>query len=135
MQLQTDIFHGEQKIPCDVISLFTAKAPQCWVAELGNSIVGAAAAWKENDQIHWGRFVTDQNYRGQRIGTRLAEFSFDDLFSQQVESIYMDARETAVKIVCKMGGEIVGEAIPFYEGTVTPVVLHKTDFNNYKATK
>jgi len=62
----------------------------------------------------------------------LAEFSFHDLFSQQGESIYMDAREAAVKIVRKIGGKIIGKATPFYEVTVTPVVLHKEDFYKYK---
>jgi len=133
LKMQLDIFHGEQKIPPDLVYLFMEKEPQCWVAVLGNSIVGAVAAWKENGQAHWGRFVTKQNYRGLHIGTALAAFSFDDLFAQRIESIYMEARESAAKIVCKMGGKVVGKTVPFYESTVTPIVLQKKDFYKYKA--
>ncbi|MDF2567861.1 MAG: transcriptional regulator, MarR family, partial [Oscillospiraceae bacterium] len=95
---------------------------------LGTSIVGAVAAWKDNDQVHWGRFATKQNYRGLHIGTRLAQFSLDDLFSQRIEEIYMDARDITVKIICDMGGEIIGKPTKFYDGTVTPVVLRKKDY-------
>ena len=42
-----------------------------------------------------------------------------------VDSIRMDARETTVRIVCGMGGRIVGEPAAFYRGTVTPVVLER----------
>jgi hypothetical protein len=37
----------------------------------------------------------------------------------------MDARDVTVKIICGMGGKIAGEPTPFYDGTVTPIVLHK----------
>jgi hypothetical protein len=40
----------------------------------------------------------------------------------------MDARDITAKIICKMGGKIIGKSIPFYEGTVTPIVLYKNDF-------
>jgi predicted GNAT family N-acyltransferase len=128
IQLQIDIFHGEQKIPSEDISLFTERCPQCWCAILENSIVGAVAAWEENNQMHWGRFVIGQNCRRLHIGTRLAEFSLADLFSQEIEQIYMDARDITAKIICKMGGKIIGKPTPFYEGTVTPIVLYKNDF-------
>ena len=40
----------------------------------------------------------------------------------------MTARDTTVKIVSDMGGEVVGEPQPFYNGNVTPVVLKKENF-------
>lgn len=55
----------------------------------------------------------------------VARFSFDDLFAMGVDRIHMDARETTVRIVCGMGGRIVGEPAAFYRGTVTPVVLER----------
>ena len=45
-----------------------------------------------------------------------------------VDKVYMDARDATVKIVCGMGGRVVGESYKFYEGNVTPVVLKKKDY-------
>lgn len=40
----------------------------------------------------------------------------------------MEAREITAKMVCKMGGQMVGEPRPFYAGTVTPVILKKAKY-------
>ena len=80
-------------------------------------LCAAAAAWQEGSETHWGRFVVLPAFRGRHIGSRLARFSFDDLFAMGVDRIHMDARG--------MGGRIVGEPAAFYRGTVTPVVLER----------
>ena len=129
LDLQTKIFNGEQEIPAGAVGEFLKKKPKCWCAELDGAIIGAVAAWRENGGVHWGRFVTDPAYRGRRIGTQIARVSFDDLFSQGVEEIHMEAREAAVRIVCKMGGRIVGEPKLFYVGTITPVILKKSEYH------
>lgn len=131
LQLQIDVFEGEQRIPSELIPLPEEKSPLWWCALIGNTIVGAVAAWKEENQIHWGRFATRQNYRGLHIGTKLARYSLEDLFSQQIEEIYMDARDATVKIICNMGGEIIGKPIEFYDGTVTPIILIEKEFKKY----
>ncbi|CZQ91538.1 GNAT family N-acetyltransferase [Trichococcus ilyis] len=129
LRLQVETFHGEQKIPSEGIPLPDEKSPQWWCAVLDDVLVGAVAAWEEDKQVHWGRFVTDPTHRGLQIGTKLARFSLDDLFSsQQVDEIHMEAREITVKMICRMGGKIIGEPIPFFEGTVTPLVLKKVDY-------
>lgn len=128
LRLQTEVFHGEQKIPANEIPQFLERDPQCWVAVAGRTIVGAAAAWEEDGVMHWGRFVTKKEYRGLHIGTRLTEFSFRALFETQVSYLYMEARDITKAIVCKMGGRVVGKSVPFYEGTITPILLHKEDF-------
>lgn len=130
MDLQTKIFNVEQKIPSADISAFLAKQPQCWCAVLNDNIIGAVAAWKEDNEVHWGRFVTNSDYRGHHIGTQIAQMSFDDLFAQGINEIYMEARDITAKIVCKMGGQIVGEPQPFYVGTVTPVILRKNNYHH-----
>ena len=43
----------------------------------------------------------------------------------------MEARDTTVAIVGKMGGTVAGEPVPFYKGTVTPVWLTKEAFARY----
>lgn len=126
--MQADVFSGEQGIPCEDVDAFMAKEPVCWCAESDGKLYAAAAAWKENNQIHWGRFVVFPAARGQHIGTRLARFSFAELFHEGVDKIYMDARDVTVKIVCGMGGKIVGEPYKFYGGNVTPILLTRDDF-------
>lgn len=112
MALQTAVFHGEQLIPLDAVEAFLAMEPQCWVAELDGVIVGTAAAWHEGGQLHWGRFIVTKALRGRHIGTKLAAFTFAELFAQGIDSIFMEARDTTVAIVGKMGGTVAGEPSP-----------------------
>lgn len=126
--LQSNIFHNEQGIPEDNVEEFLARNPICWCAELDGKIIGTAIAWKEASEMHWGRFVVLPSLRGQKIGPKLARYSFEDLFEQNVDEIHMTARDTTVKIVCDMGGKITGEPQSFYEGNVTPVVLKRENF-------
>lgn len=128
LELQRTVFNGEQNIPAGEIPAFLARKPQCWCAVCGDQIVGTVAAWKEDGVMHWGRFVTSPDYRGRHIGQRIARLSFDELFAQGVQEIHMEAREITTRIVCKMGGKITGEPRPFYVGTITPVVLKKSDY-------
>lgn len=88
------------------------KATHLLVRRVGRGAVRGGAAWQEGSETHWGRFVVLPAFRGRHIGSRLARFSFDDLFAMGVDRIHMDARETTVRIVCGMGGRIVGRARP-----------------------
>lgn len=103
IDLQTKIFNGEQKIPSGDISEFLARKPQCWCAAVGALVIGAVAAWEEDNVMHWGRFVINADYRGHHIGTKIARMSFDDLFAQGIDEIYMDARDITAKMVCQIG--------------------------------
>ena len=130
LAMQEDVFHGEQGIPAGDIDTFLAKKPICWCAEskVDGKIYAATAAWQEKNEIHWGRFVVYPAARGKHIGTELAKVSFNDLFDMGIDRIYMDARDATVKIVCSMGGHVVGESYNFYKGNVTPVMLEKKDY-------
>lgn len=128
IQLEEDVFNIEQQIPSALIPLPAQNHPQWWCALLDTSIVGAVAAWNDMNQVHWGRFATKQTYRGLHIGRKLAQFSVEDLFSEGIEAIHMDARDITVKIVCGMGGKIIGEPTLFYNSNVTPVVLYREDY-------
>ena len=134
LAMQADVFSGEQGIPADDIDTFMAKKPLCWCAESAEDgkIYAAVAAWNENSETHWGRFVVFPAARGHHLGTALARASFDDLFDMGVDKVYMDARDATVKIVCGMGGRVVGEPYKFYEGNVTPVVLEKTGYLKWR---
>jgi len=131
LDMQRDIFCGEQGIPGDSIDAFMSKEPICWcaVSAENGKICAATAAWKENGETHWGRFIVIPEMRGRHIGTELARFSFEELFAMGVEKIHMEARDSTVKIVCRMGGEITGQPFEFFKGgNVTPVVLEKKNY-------
>ena len=130
LAMQRDIFSGEQGIPGDMNDAFLAKNPILWCAEskTDGKIYAATVSWQENNETHWGRFVVLPSARGRHIGTKLAQTSFEDLFTMGVEKIYMEARDSTVRIVCGMGGKITGEPYEFYKGTVTPVVLERKDY-------
>jgi len=128
IQLELDVFNCEQQIPPELIPLPAKDYPQWWCALLGTSIVGAVAAWKDMNRVHWGRFATRRNYRGLHIGRKLAQYSLEDLFSEGIEEIHMDARDITVKIICGMGGKIIGKPTLFYNSNVTPVVLYRKDY-------
>ena len=128
IKLQSDVFHIEQGIPEDLVEEFLVRNPICWCAKQNEEIIGTAIAWKEDGIMHWGRFVVLPPLRGKKIGQKLARYSFEDLFSMGVEEIHMTARDTTVKIVCEMGGEVTGEPYAFYAGNVTPVVLKRENY-------
>ena len=66
LAMQADVFHGEQGIPADDIDTFLAKKPICWCAEskADGKIYAATAAWQEDNETHWGRFVVFPTARG-----------------------------------------------------------------------
>lgn len=128
MKMQVSVFAGEQRIPAEIIGQLPPESVQWWCALDGAAIVGAIAAWEEEGQNHIGRFVVHPDCRGKHIGRRLVCFALDDLFSQGVEMLYMEAREVTVKIIGSLGGKVVGEPEEFYEGTVTPMTLSREDY-------
>ena len=129
MKLQVNVFTGEQKIPENMIEVTGESSVQWWCAAIESSVVGAVAAWRENNQIHWGRFAVNRNCRGKQIGTSLARHSLEALFSQGAEEVYMEARDATVAIICGMGGKIIGKPVSFYEGTVTPMIISREDYH------
>ena len=131
--MQNAAFHGEQGIPEDSVEHFSQKSPVCWCAFQGETLVGTVAAWQEEGRTHVGRFVVDPNYRGHHIGRRLICTAFEDLFAEGAEELYMEARAITVKLVKSVGGRVVGETVPFFGGTITPMTLEREAYR--KAVK
>lgn len=129
LDLQNRVFHGEQQIPLDDPAEFLAKNPRFWCADQNGKIVGIVCAWKEDGKTHCGRFAVEPELRGQKIGGQLVRKFFDDLFAEGEEELYMEGREVTVKLVTGMGGKIVGETVPFYAGTITPMILRREDYH------
>ena len=130
MKLEIDVFEGEQEIPAELIPISLENCPQWWCALLDETVIGAIAAWREDNQIHLGRFAIAPKYRRLHIGTKLVAHCINDLFSQEIDEIHIEAREITVKILCDMGAKITGEPVEFYKGTVTPMILHKKDYSD-----
>ena len=130
MDFLANIFSKEQSIPKELIPL-KSDEQKWWCIRLGENILGTVAAWKENDEWHWGRFAVDKNLRGLGLGKKLAVKSFDDIFGTDVNYIVIEARDVTVKLLENLGGEITGDEFLFYEGTVTPMRLEREYY--YKA--
>ena len=132
IDIQTEIFSGEQNIPAEIIDSFLSNRPTCWVAVQNGRIVGSIASWEENDEIHLGRFVVIPQFRGQKIGTKLLNHAVHELFNGSIETIYMEARDSSAKMVRAIGGRDTGKPFNFYLGDVTPMVLEKTAYMRYE---
>ena len=104
------------------------KTPTWYCAELNGIPAGTVAVWQEGSETHWGRFAVQPDLRGRGIGKALVRYSLEQSFSRGIDRICMEAREATVHIICKMGGRITGEAVPFFVGTVTPVEISAADF-------
>ena len=129
LALLTAAFTEEQGIPAQLIPLPPERGPQWWCAFSGREVVGVAAAWQEGKEIHWGRFAVRRDCRRKGIGMCLIRRSMEDLFAQGIEEARMEARETTAAMICSLGGAIAGQPVPFYKGTVTPVLLRRQDYH------
>ena len=65
---------------------------------------------------------------GQHKGTFLLKRVLDDVFAQDVDNIFLEARDATVHILTGFGAEIAGEPFAFYCGNVTPMILTRTAF-------
>ena len=128
IKLAVEVFTKEQSIPANLVPLKKDLEPIWWCARIGEDIVGVTAGWIENNEWHWGRYAVDKRLRGIGIGKKLAMFSLNDIFNIGAEEIYSEARDITVKMLRKLGCEIVGEPVNFYGDSVTPIIIKKSDF-------
>ncbi|SHN60310.1 GNAT family N-acetyltransferase [Desulfitobacterium chlororespirans] len=128
IKLATEVFTGEQNIPAESVPLQNDLKPIWWCARAGEDIIGIAAAWKEEEQWHWGRFAVDKRLRGIGLGQKIAVYSLKEMFSLYTEELYVEAREVTLKMLLKFGCKVLGEAEDFYGETITPIVLNKESF-------
>lgn len=122
------IFADEQDIPKELNFIPADKQPQWWCMEQDGELVGTAAIYREGGQWHMGRITVARRLRGQHRGTFLLKRVLDDVFAQDVDNIFLEARDTTVHILTGFGAEIAGEPFAFYCGNVTPMILTRTAF-------
>lgn len=128
MELITSVFNGEQAIPAELIPIPDELTPRWWCAVEGGEITGSIALYQEHGEWHIGRFAVSPNRRGASLGSRLFETAVRDIFKSDIEVLYCEARDTTVHIILKHGGKIIGEAVPFFKGNVTPMFISKDSF-------
>ena len=144
MELAVAVFSGEQEIPEDDVRQAQTDHTTWWVVACGDRIIGAAAAWEETDVeeavlrkaglmcehkiAHTARFILDPAFRGHGLGARMALYTLREIFRMGYDAIYMENREATVHIVEKYGAVRCGETVPFYVGTVTPMILTREAF-------
>jgi DNA-binding MarR family transcriptional regulator/predicted GNAT family N-acyltransferase len=128
LALATEVFFGEQNIPKPLIPVNDEYHPLWWCARVGEDIIGVVAAWKEDEQWHWGRFAVDHRLRGVGIGKKLAVCSLTELFSMDVNKILIEARDITVCLLKQLGCKVMGEPEEFYGEPVTPITISKSDF-------
>ena len=128
MDLITSVFNGEQEIPIELIPIPDELTPRWWCAEESGIITGCIALYKEHNDWHLGRFAVSPNRRGASLGSLLFETAVRDIFDSGIEVLCCEARDTTVHIILKHGGKITGEAIPFFKGNVTPMIISKDSF-------
>lgn len=126
--LITNVFHGEQDIPIELIPVPEEMEPQWWCAEENGAILGAIVLYREKNEWHLGRFAVLPEKRNARIGSCLFEKAVQDIFSSEIQELYCEARDTTVHIIEKYGGKATGNAFPFFKGNVTPMVLSMNAF-------
>jgi len=129
-----DTFSGEQNIPPQLIPLSADIQQQWWLARSGEYVLGAVAAWKQEGEWHWGRFVVDNRFRGLGIGKALARYSLSQIL-QETNELYIEARDTTANIVKELGGEVLGNKFDFYGMPVTPMRLTQAQFNDVTGEK
>lgn len=125
MQLVQDVFEGEQGIPRQMHPIPEEKQPQWWCAESDGEIIGSMAAYLEDGNWHLARLAVSPKARGMGIATKLSKRALEALFDRGVTEVHMEARDITVHLMGKLGAEVAGEAFPFFQGNVTPMVFRK----------
>lgn len=60
INLSTEVFTNEQRIPAELVPVSDDLKPIWWCARAEENIIGVTAAWKEKVKWHWGRFAVDK---------------------------------------------------------------------------
>ncbi|WP_238883774.1 GNAT family N-acetyltransferase [Clostridium sp. YIM B02551] len=128
IKLSIEVFKKEQHIPEELIPISEEFEPIWWCGKLNGEIVAVVASWKKEGEWHWGRYAVDKKLRGKGLGKKIALFSLNEVFNLGAEEIYIEARDITLKMLEKLGCEVIGNAEDFYGDRVTPIVLKKNKF-------
>ena len=101
-------------------------AARCWVAELGNRLVGMLILWMIIDEAHIATVATHPDYRQQGIAKRLLVDALDSAYEEGAKSALLEVRagnEAAIKMYEAFGFEAVGRRERYYKDNYEDAVL------------
>ncbi|MCD7839792.1 MAG: GNAT family N-acetyltransferase [Erysipelotrichaceae bacterium] len=127
-ELSGEIFESEQGIPKSLTHIDDDKNPQWWYVLDNESIIGTICAYFDNYECHIGRIAIVPFMRNRGIATKMIRHALEDLFSQGINTIYLEARDITVHMLEKIGGEVCGESFEFYGDTCTLVMIKKENY-------
>lgn len=128
LTLVSDVFEIEQGVPRDMDDIPAEKSPQWWCIEISGRIVGGIVSWEEPEGPHVGRFAVHPSFRHRHLGTDLLRGVLSALFALGASEVYGDARDVTLKILLKMGAEVIDEPYEFYSSNCTPFRVKKNEF-------
>ncbi len=106
---------------------------QCFVAKIGNEIVGFGSIMKIIDVVHLNNIVVRKKYRNLGIGTTLLEHLINvSLLMDDVTSMTLEVNESnkiAQKLYEHFGFEIVGLRKNYYGQNENAIIMTK-EFND-----
>ncbi|MCD7949438.1 MAG: GNAT family N-acetyltransferase [Erysipelotrichaceae bacterium] len=123
-----DIFESEQGIPKSLTHIESDLHPQWWYVLEDDVIVGTICAYFDSGECHVGRIVVISSMRNKGIATKMIRRALEDLFSQDINTIYLEARDITVHMLEKMGGKVNGKPFEFYGDTCTPVIMKRKSY-------
>ncbi len=123
-----EIFESEQGIPKSLTHIEDDKHPIWWYVLDNEIVVGTICAYFDNGECHMGRIAIIPSMRNRGIATKMIRQALEDLFSQGINIIYLEARDITVHMLEKMGGVVNGRAFEFYGDQCTPILIRKENY-------
>ena len=130
LALVEQVFTGEQGIPVWMHHIPPERTPIWWCAAEENHIAACAAAYCEDGVWHMGRIAVSPGLRGRGIGTELLRHALGEMFDLGIDCVHMEARDTTVRILTRMGAEVTGDAFDFFGDRCTPICIRREKWYN-----
>jgi [ribosomal protein S18]-alanine N-acetyltransferase len=102
------------------------EASRCWVAEIGNKIIGMIVTWLIVDEVHIATFAVDPDYRRQGIAQRLLAHTLIDAARSGGSKAFLEVRKgnlAAQALYRKFGFEEIGTRKKYYQDNGEDAVM------------
>jgi len=101
-------------------------AARCWVAEMGNRLVGILVLWMIVDEAHIATIATHPDFRRQGIAKGLLAEALNSAYAEGAQSALLEVRagnEAALKMYQDIGFEVVGRRERYYRDNKEDAIL------------
>jgi ribosomal-protein-alanine N-acetyltransferase len=102
----------------------------CWVAEVGDKLVGVIVCWLIVDEVHIATIAVNPEYRGMGIGKQLVIRGLQELISKGALSATLEVRAgntIAQNLYYHFGFKLVGERKNYYKDNFEDALLLTVD--------